>query len=100
MIPSLLVLGILAAVPATLTGGLPRLIATALLAVYGLSVVGFTVVVAALHRRARLALLTGAGAFASHVTFGTALLVGVAGRLVHSDSRSIRRYGECQKKPE
>ena len=82
IIPVLLVLSFAAALPAVLVGGVARLIAESVLISYGLAVIGFTIVIAALHRRIRLALLTSAGAVLSHLTFGAALLVGLSGRVV------------------
>jgi hypothetical protein len=79
--PSVLVVALIALVPATLIGGAALRVDAVVVGVYALCVVMFATVIAALHRRGRVPLLAAGGAVASHVTFGTALIVGALSRL-------------------
>ncbi len=81
IVPMALVVALLGAVPAFFAGGTLAVAAVVLIGVYLLSVLGFALVIGTLHRRGRVAGLAAAGAVASHVTFGTALLTGVASRM-------------------
>lgn len=90
IIPALLVVVLLGAIPALLTGGLVAVIAVTIISFYLFSVVGFALLIGVLHRRGRLAILAAAGAVASHITFGGALLAGTASRLRRRPTRLVK----------
>lgn len=78
--PLLLLLILVASVPAILAGGVWAIAATLGISVYGLAIVAYAGVIALLHRSIPLGALAAMGAAASHVVFGAALLVGVVTR--------------------